>query len=1063
MDSMSNRSIENLLANPYSDITFAASLESMTNLLNLVENYQKAPSLLFLAGNDDKLKMFAKNIHLMCSQTDTISFTSLDLKNLETIISVFSNELIRSVDNEQKENSAPPKESTNANTETEKQDNSAQIMKYEKEIFELKEKLKSLQEKYSMLSDEKDDLAEQVLNDDNYKKQMSFKLNDMKVEKERTIAQLMKENEDLKQQIKAQKGKDMQNEFANRRLSDKCEELAGENARLRSELTKTGLKLDQKRKKLNEMRTQQQQIEINRAKKDSDYQHLLAIANEYKNRCNKYEAQLKQTRNESSLSESRTNISKQSNIVEKLTEAFNNQANELEEATQKQAKMVKIIMKLMNLAEFYESKFEETNKESRRSNKNMDDLKTRISELAKNLEEMKEENQTLQEKAANNEELNEIGQIVEKQQNETTLDAVKRIKESSNNKELIEMNTRLISLLETQMKNAFSSISGDKQINDLNKACESERRKCEEFIEANQLSDNRASPQTSEEIVRKMINDGTIQSKELIALFTAQVETSALLRKQCEKLKEELEFREEQEKTIARSIDFKGEESELTAEIIDKLNETDVMTQKIMNLLGKEKSDHPLNEVFDSIVEINRILEQFDTSVRKTVEYDGDINELPQFVCTFIEKLKEKIHECENKKEENIPLVFGGKSQAEFDAELIESFKIDLERLQKKIQDVTKEKEQVELQNQQLIQQLNEKDQQLSTFLHQSSFVDQIRDNISLRTEETKKENERLKHRLNELSVDYNRKVKELEDKLQEEKQDLKERLESTHQIQINRIQDDLSAKSAKLKQTKDKLREVAKAYENAFRQQKESYLAVKKQNTSLVKTVEQLRREIMETPNREDEIKEINETLKNKEVENKLLQNKLNQLKQQNETIKDVTEQYWKSQLQMQKMKTEKQADEQKKEEIVKHAKFVNEISSILMIDDNDSTEESIVSTVANLKNKLESSSSSSSLLAKKSQLLKEWDSWGRNMYVLVCNQLTPGKTANDIRNVLTELITSAGSKKKFMKKLESLRTQKQFLLAQANDKLSNKKHENLSIRNLLIAAMFIKRITKP
>ena len=1154
-------SIEQLLNQSNLDYVSASSLVSMSNLVNYSANFSSPPTLSFLAGNETKLSEIANELQNLFSEKGRICFTENDLKDLEKVFSIFANELMKSVIQEQQSVYESEKAAEN--------ENRAELATSPKENYMFDEKIKTLQEQLEKqqelvktLSEDNRDLQEALQNEKEDHKSTVSKLTQIKQDKESSETELKRKIDAIEQELKANQDRSKQDQYALKRINEKCDDLTSINGNLELENSALRSKLQGKISKINEMKDLIHQCGVQHESDQAERDKFLVILNNYKSKYSTLQAKYKQlvSNANNSLSQSRRitgstimdpneivagsfedTIEKNKEAMDELVESMDRQHQELSKEFKMNRTLITYITKMNQMLTKYEELLADKEKEvDKYKSENLEISKNAI-QYQKQSVSLEDENKELREKSKNYEIYQEIKEIIEIDDDKEVLNTIsKLVGAANNNEELVNMNSRLISLIQSHMSTVFDIMKGlpekgqsadakavlkqidptvifagniKKRQSDLLNEIKIERSRCNAFIAENDMTGGTSHQQTSEEIINSLSSDNSIASQEVICLLQAQVEKTTILRTICEELKGEMQMINMQMQKIADGIGFKGDARELPSEIVDKFNEVDIMSSKIINALqDDDKQKQKLNQtekfnyILDSVIEMKCILSLFDKSVRKCVNnYKVPLDALPRFVVQFIEDLKEK-----QKAESSLAQT----SQEKFDQLIGETYKKDIEELREKLHKLENDKGELEIQNLTLHQQIQQYEEQARTNDLQTTMLNEVKQNADDKIQNLELENSRLQQQIKDNMEQYSQALDQLNDQFDKEKEEYKLRLDEKVQIQIQKYQNSIISKSNKLEQTKKKLKEAVHLYEEALQDQRETVQQLKQQNDKLTNQITSLNQQLSSSKSMDSsEAKRMNAMMKSMRAQNKLLEVKVKQLEEQKSTIKEVTDQYWQSQVKKEVQKATKEANEQIQNEKEKHNKFVRDINTLLEPDqseqnqnftsttlsqsvkpvnpshtalDKDSSmssiisineEDSIISNLISMKTRLDSFQKSQSFSrtndttksklrddknSKQSKALREWERWARNMFVSVCDVPAPGKSSEEIRYLLTEMITASSNQIDSIRKLEILRTQKKILLSLLGDFCIPINENDTSIRSLLLISVFIRRLRK-
>ena len=1162
MDSSSGSSdsIEGLLNESNSDYVLASSLVSMSNLINFSTNFSSPPSLEFLAGNETKLKDIAKELHTLFTQKGKICFTENDLIELEKIFSIFSNELMKSTINEQQklyeteqETKSPNKSESNTNPK----ENSDSI------ISSLKEQLEKQQDLIKTLTEDNRDLQEALQNEKEDHRNTVSKFSQIKQEKESQETDLKRKIDAIEQELKASQDRNKQDQYALKRVNEKCDDLTSINSNLELEISSLRSKIQTKNSKIHEMKDLIQQCGVQHESDQAERDKFLVVLNDYKSKYSTLQTKYKQllANANNSIMQSRNipgstmmdpnemisgsfedTIEKNKEAMEEVIEAMDRQHKELSKEFKMNRTLISYITKMNQMLTKYEEILADKEKEvDKYKSENLEISKNAI-QYQKQSVSLEDENKELREKSKNYEIYQEIKEIIEIDDDKEVLNTIsKLVGAANNNEELVNMNSRLISLIQSHMSTVFDIMKGlpekgkvadarailkqidpsfvfsgniKKKQNDLLNEIKIERSRCNAFLAENDMTGGTSPQQSSEEIINSLSSDNSIASQEVICLLQAQVEKTTILRTICEELKEEMQTINNQMQKIADGIGFEGNTGDLSSEIIDKFNEVDIMTSKILNAIQNDDDDsskQDLNQtekfsyILESVIEMKRILSLFDKSVRKSVNnYTVALDALPRFVVQYIEDLKEK-QKQDNSTTQN--------SQEQFDEMITETYKKDIEELREKLHKLENDKGELEIQNLTLQQQIQKYEEQTRTNDLQTTMLNDFKQNTDEKIQNLELENSRLQQQIKENMDEYSQAIDQLNDQFDKEKEDYRIRLEEKVQIQIKKYQNAIISKSNKLEQAKKKLKDVVQTYEQALQDQRETAQQIKQQNDKLTNQITALNQQLSSAKTMDSsEVKRLTTVMKSLRAQNKLLEVKVKQLEEQKSTIKDVTDEYWKSQVKKEVQKATKEVQEQIQNEKEKHDKFVRDINTLLEPETNDQNqnlasptqqqttktlkdhsdqessmssiisineEDTIISNLISMKTRLDSFQKSQTLSrstrdasrtsslgndknSKPSKALREWERWARNMFVSVCDVPVPGKSSEEIRYLLTEMITASSNQIDSIRKLEILRTQKKILLSLLGDFCIPINENETSIRSLLLISVFIRRLRK-
>ena len=497
------------------------------------------------------------------------------------------------------------------------------------------------------------------------------------------------------------------------------------------------------------------------------------------------------------------------------------------------------------------------------------------------------------------------------------------------------------------------------------------------------------------------------------------------------------------------------------------------------NLESLFRKDFDKNSAIYEIIQKNtELLKQFDSNLRKSLDYTGSLFDLPNFASDFIknstskfnEKYKDLKQQYDNKIEQIQKDFKNENEKNKAYMKFIEDDRSNIERMLNKTNDekiqieneLNKMKKEYKKQNERLEKKNNDLTNEISTLKQEKKVMQKsIEGNMKKIAEEQinsaiYRANEQNQKEINNLKTIYKAKDEKLRNKYKTLKQ--------------------------KYLSIKENFLSVKESYNDTIQKQNSTIALLKTKNDELSGMIDSSnKKSSQDSENSEYENMRLNALIKATVTEKNNLQSKIQQFNEKISQIQQTRDNYWETKLSMKE--TEMRARESSREQ--EKNLFIKEIIkklSYLSLKPIDFSFEYIVKcveylihkikedeiTISQLQNECIKASPSINISQEQINFIieenKEWERWGKVTYENLTGTV-PNGNSKKLQMILGELLVSSIHQKSIYKKLENVRDQKEILLQILKSPLLSKKYHEVqqnkqksSIRSLIIVSLFTK-----
>ena len=996
------------------DWEYASGLSSLATLSTKITFFPSPPNLQFLAGNDAQLKEIAKLIHSVFSTRSSILFSENDLSELEKSICLFINELCKT---NRKKSLEPSKSFQNllmSNTSDLKNVyNTLKSIKIENE--ELKSKNADLNFEINRLKEELNEQKD-VANERNLEYRHSLqRINQLRQDYEKRVKYIQAEKEEIEKRMHYCVDKTNQDSYALKRNKETINNLSLENSSLKEEIQNNIMKLHSKNKKIDLLKSDIENHIKNEKAYNVEREKMLAILNGYKVRLLRSNASISQSSTTTIEPDVTANT-----VLEELERNIKTQALEIQQLYNQRTSLVTLVTKLRKSNDSYEKLLDNLSTKNNELLALKDRLLNENDNLRKAITAKSKENDNREPLLNVNNDLKEIENILNPRENESVIDSIHRIIKS--NEKSTEMNKQLVSLIKSQIIKIGSFIADYEEMpvdirNQIIKQKDlymSVIQKCHEEIKGNDVIDIFKIEDTS------------------FMFLATEIQNNAVICRLLDDYKMKCTEYEKAFKLLSNHFKIRGSVMDVVTEIIDDNNENESAVKRILLSIDKSDSKKPMEDILNSIIEMNRIVMILDVAVRRITDFSGNISDLPQFICEYITNMKE---ELDAKQENNSEIELSDeqltKSNSEFDAVLKENLK----EKDKKIDDLQKQIYSLEIKNNNIRRKMEEASVKYQTMKEKITGVKNELVISESKISDLEKEKRDLLSRMDLCEKKCDEQIRKISDDYNTEIESIKSTMKEKHQMEIKQLNDRIDEKSSRLSQLKRSVKNMIKYYDNLLSEQKETTNAIRQQNEYLNSSVLQMSSVIDERDNTgNEEINKMKLIISSLRTENDTLRMKNSSLSSQYSTID---------------FGNESSVCDNNRASLFNE--FLANLCKALRI--NASVVES--DTMEMIEKKIDEIC----MQYFDNKLLNEWSSWSKELYEFITKAACFGKDPSVIRQAITDVVHSSSSRVKLVRKLELMRYQKKILnILPDMPQLSSKSVP--SIRSLTLTVIFTKAI---
>lgn len=592
----------------------------ISQISSIVQNFPvKNLNLPLLTANLSTGKQLGMNVHTLLSINKVLTLSDKELKLVEGSICIIVQEALNYVKINASNSSLSIDSFASSNSEIE-------ISNLKQEILENKQKLEDLTKDITKMNEINQDLQENLINNQNQKLNISAKLAQLKQEQSNERTKHIKETINLQETILTLKS----NIKAERlKLSHKRElsnQLRDENALLAEENTQLQLKLQSKKQKISRLKSQLANLNtklMNSESKIKETEQLLQEKPE-----NSFD-------NSTQLSLSLIDNSEQyTEAIDKLNNQLELQSIEIQILSKKKTQLLLLFHSLNNICRILEARIKSLQSQNRVLNQKSSFFSEKLTELTKEHEELK---LTMNYKS---DLYNQIREILEIDENEKIIDEIRRLKKndsSKQNNQLVQLmkchSLFILQVLENQNpefdlnSTEVSFIDSEEHNNKIKELIKSADHHINDFISQNSIKTSNKSNTTNEkEIITKLIESSSLEDARLV--YHYQIEKNLYLLKQIKEISKENKYLKDILLNIKEVLGLQCDDHDIPAEIVDKINIYNSFIQNLSKILKKKQ----LNEITNEILFQNRLITILDRSVRKELQFEGDLADLPQYI-----------------------------------------------------------------------------------------------------------------------------------------------------------------------------------------------------------------------------------------------------------------------------------------------------------------------------------------------------------------------------------------------------------------------------------------------
>lgn len=1056
------------------------------------------PSLETYVGDSTHLNTIAQNFHQLMSSPGIINFNSESRNTIEKAICAFIYETNRNVIEKGKE--------IILKSENRKK---AEITKKNNENEQLKNEIKQLKEDIEMLY--------------STNSQITKKFTSFKRESENDLSEMKEKNDSLEETIRSMQHSIKANEIQKARLENQINESNEEINQLKSEIVSLKNKLKSKSNIEENSKNTKMSLEIQIRELETENQKLNVSINDYKHLLEKAKKEIEQADpgNLSVYEDENKKYRNSLLSVMKTLENQALEISSLQTTVISQRETLAKSVKLVDAYDSYVSRSQKEIEQLRQNNVKLeeslnlttDDLK-KIQKYKDNFDDIKK-SLDIQISGEDNDD-SEIFELIKNSLSKNQIISDERVQFLYT---LIENQIKFLSnLITTNQIDLFTLANREQDIpltedEDYKNQVLMELARVRQFLSQSGFSNenSRSSELSNSNIdnsstntikfgemynsnidITKISND-----REILDFVSSLILQSRTIQDYCEKLKVQSSKNMTIIQEIIKGIEYDDNIDDLPAVVINNIISLTDTIEEIKQIVGEENNSN----LIETVQAIATVYSQFDTDIRDQISFNGDSTELPAAVHNYIERL------IENNRVQSLKIIENYKNKFNESKNEIESRMKLLEQENKEMRKSLDQQNQELLSKSDLLAASEKEAENLNSQIEemakkQNESLSRMKESVS-NCNDLQNDADRLREENKKIRDSIDQKVKQTEDHftslLEEEKQQHSKEIETlkkNRQLREEKLVEKLKKMQDKYHSTKDKLKEVMTVYEEAFKKQKVAVAQIKSRNDELVEELSNARKD---KSNQSDkyyaENIRLNLNLKSLQIEKQNLISRIDQLTEKCDQVQAARDNYWSSQISM------KEIEFRKKETSLIQAQnlFIQEIISKISSyapKPIDISQDYVLKAIKVLAGKIEDDeyliSSLQQELAKPVNypnydgingyasygsyglfngeindddnkpvrlVDSEWEKWGREMYSCTMDGDVSTHSSQELRNILGEMIIASISQRDLVKKLKSLRIQKNLLLRDVPLK-NIKTNKPIQFKVLCIVVLTAKRI---
>lgn len=1021
------------------------------------------PQLSELAGNNHSLKVIAENLHKLLITPGDVKYNQEVRREIEYILRVFIFQVVNMSIEENRSNTESTinlaeinKSQSILKATTEKLlETTGSLDTYKKRIMDIENENKQLQNDNRELQDEYDNLF-----CENTK--LAQKLNLTKRETDIAISKMKQANDELEDKIRSLNDTIKVHDFSRKRLENQLDQTSEELSNAQNEILALKTKLAGKTEKAESSRSEKRQLQLKMRELENENQKLSFASNELKRKLNAAKQTVSRLSPEHVIEIEKEN-QKLQQALSNVSHLYEMQTADVLQLTQTQQITTSILQKQANLLMEYDQCLDDVTKQK-------NELNHQISIIEQELDEMKKLSEKYEKNQYSSEALHQIRDMIGSDFDGKDDEIPQYLKSLIGNGDIAHLksqNVRLMEILDGQLR-FLSKIAQTGEIDLLlfsasvpklpltmdksnNDKLIMEIARTRQFLSDNMLIEQELPTPDKTLLAELQENES---SREIYQALSNQVTMNQILRIFCESLQTKFKDLNSLMKQLGETINFNGTIDEMPQAILDYMNHFQDFLSSAVEVIGEEvEENEQVDFVLRFIQESTEILELFDTELRRVVNFQGELRDMPEFTCNFITQYMQSSEDEHNLVVQSMRNDFDNLQKELTDVEKKSSEYIN--SLEIKLEEADKERVKQNESRAELSSKVNELDQKIkqleqkvketeNRYKSSQQSCTELQDDV----ERLRQEKIAIQHQFDQRSLQFDQRLnKILEEERAQHKQDIRVVLKRFEEKEA-KLKEEIKNQQQKNSQTKAKLKDVIQTYDAAFKKQKETVSILKAKNDELSNTLNKPKNKPTSTESQSENSRLLN-TVKSLTSERKILLAKMQQLSDKCDQIQNSRDTFWASQLSLRELETRKEAMQIADEVEMNHIMFMDHIVQLLnhhvpqieatdasvkagmsmfvrRFEENVKNLEDLQSELIRRKDLYEERSRSSPTMKQ----LEEWDHWARDLFSNINDGELANQSAQELRYVLGEMIIASIGHRRLVRRLDSLRFQKKALL---------------------------------
>ena len=564
------------------------------------------------------------------------------------------------------------------------------------------------------------------------------------------------------------------------------------------------------------------------------------------------------------------------------------------------------------------------------------------------------------------------------------------------------------------------------------------------------------------------------ESDVLYEVIASQVTTSALMRECSEKLLWQKQVLESFIHQMGEELGVEGSSSDICTTTIQYIREEENFIAKVMKAIRGNKKEQTISNKRKYILEFAKkaanALYFLYVDVKKALEYHGDITTLPQFLLEFIGETKTKQREEAERTvtfvedlnvSEHISPREEAKTQEYIDS-LIAENEVSNTKIAEQTEEIQRLKEEMDVLQSKYNSSETKNNDYRTRYLALSATYKQVEQDLSSLRVQHKK----ISKSMEKKDKDFDKRMDKVLQKTKHQHEIAMQQQSESYELKISKLTEELSARTDKFEELKQRFQEAATSYEATIGKQKQIVEDMREQNDNLLKQLsDEQEHSKTESDTKHDDWLHLQSQIRLLTSEKEVLTAKIAQLNEKCSKITSTRDHYWETQFAAREDELRKEWKLDITELEARHRNFVHDIAQFL----TDTLHKEISADELLIKTGLNQLRAQADALGNHVKLLQKriadnqsdvWEQWARGLFSSVSDGAIFTESAGELRYLLNELVSASSANRAIIRKLESLRKQKKIL--QSGSIYTIPKAPRTSIQSLICFAMSMSRLRR-